>query len=282
MSYFQNVFKQDIILPILLADNQYSPNFKIGLNSGRGDENLLSWKEPPYDLSGNDADGDSNNTLTIGFAIDPAFKNWSYISINIATGAASASAVTPEEIVENLNGSATFADRFTAEVGKFKSGKSRVIITQTMPVHRLRSYIVRGRAETKLDFNQKAPVKELPSFFERHTIDNRFVDGSLGNLILLNPSSSDVDVNIIDAAGLDSGVVQADWQLFGGCSGLFTFKKQTVDGSNRITAIIEYPAGAVAGDFAKRTTYTYSGVQTSPLTIAEVPYVLQSGDLITP
>lgn len=77
-------------------------------------------------------------------------------------------------------------------------------------------------------------------------------------------------------------VIHADYQLLRGRSGLFTFKKQTVDGSSRITEIIEYPAGALVGDFAKKTTYTYTAAQTSPDKIIETPYCLGSSDLVIP
>lgn len=87
---------------------------------------------------------------------------------------------------------------------------------------------------------------------------------------------------MINAAGFVAADVKTDWELFRGRSGIFNFKKQTVDGSNRITQIIEYPAGALAGDFAKITLYTYSGANTSPSTITEIPYTLLSGDIVTP
>ena len=81
---------------------------------------------------------------------------------------------------------------------------------------------------------------------------------------------------------MDSSTVREDYQLLEGRSGLFTFKNQTIDGSNRITQIIEYPAGAVEGDFAKKITYTYTAANTAPDEIFEEPYTLQSADLITP
>jgi hypothetical protein len=127
----------------------------------------------------------------------------------------------------------------------------------------------------------------MPSYFSRHTIanfiehgpggDNAYPD-SLGLLIQLTQPTDDW---YITNAGL-STVASADYQLLYGRSGLFTFTKNTVDGSNRITSKIEYPAGAVAGMFAKKIDYTYSGANTSPSQITEIPYVLTSGDLITP
>jgi hypothetical protein len=56
----------------------------------------------------------------------------------------------------------------------------------------------------------------------------------------------------------------------------------TVDGSDRITQIIEYPAGAVEGDFARKINYTYTSANTNPSTITEIPYVLTDSDLVNP
>ena len=80
-----------------------------------------------------------------------------------------------------------------------------------------------------------------------------------------------------------ASAMQADWSLLKGRgSGLFMFHKLTYDGSGRTTVDLEYPAGAVVGDFAKRTSYTYTGANTYPDQITEIPYTLASGDLVTP
>jgi hypothetical protein len=110
-----------------------------------------------------------------------------------------------------------------------------------------KTYISNTSAESKLRFNKKAGVAELPSYFSRHTIANiGEYDGSAGMLIELSNPVSGVDVAIVDDAGLDSSTVQSDYELLAGRSGLFNFQKITVDGSDRITQIIEYPAGSVA------------------------------------
>lgn len=87
---------------------------------------------------------------------------------------------------------------------------------------------------------------------------------------------------IISDEGFTPANLKTDWELNGGKHTGFMFKKQTIDGSNRVTELIEYPAGSVAGDPASRTVYTYSGANTNPSTVAEMPWVLRSGDLITP
>jgi hypothetical protein len=76
--------------------------------------------------------------------------------------------------------------------------------------------------------------------------------------------------------------VKNDYQLLRGRSGLFNFQKITVDGSDRITLIIEYPAGALVGDLGRKIAYTYTGAKTHPDQITEIPYVLASTDLVTP
>jgi hypothetical protein len=90
-----------------------------------------------------------------------------------------------------------------------------------------------------------------------------------------------VDVNG-NSLGLDDSNGQADWQLLGGRSGLFMFSKIAMDGDN-IETIIEYPAGAITGDLAKKTTYVYDGGNgTQPTEITEEPYTLLYTDLIGP
>jgi len=78
--------------------------------------------------------------------------------------------------------------------------------------------------------------------------------------------------------------VHADYQLLRGRSGLFQFQKLTYDVNHRVISAIEYSAGALVGDLAKKTTYHYATNDTNndPDIIAEVPYTLTSSDLVTP
>lgn len=87
---------------------------------------------------------------------------------------------------------------------------------------------------------------------------------------------------MITNAGFTPANLLEDWELLAGRSVLFNFRKNVIDGSNRITQIIEYQAGARAGDLAMKTQYTYTGANTNPDQVTEVPYVLLSGDLVTP
>jgi hypothetical protein len=291
MAFFLNVFDDDFEGNLLLGDRHHIPKFVCRKNAGRGKEVVAAWNRGPYNLSGNDSDGNVKKNLKITFCLH-ATKNWATLQIDLTNGAASASAVTPEEVVSILNANTLFAERFNAGFGQFETDTvRRVLIRQKKPCTEFRFYIERGQAESVIGFNARAGVDELPSYFAKHTIANRFTyPDSEGRLIQLDPSGSTVDAAIINNAvdfkgtslGYSSSTVQADYQLLRGKSGIFIFKKITVDGSNRITAIIEYPAGAQAGDFAKKTTYSYTSTNTNPDKIAEIPYVLASGDLITP
>lgn len=284
MSFFQNPFTQDFIAPWLLSDRQYNPDFKCPRNAGRGDEMVVSFGEAPFNLSGNDGDGNSKAVLTISFALNDT-KNWADLAVTI-TGS-SLSAITLQEVVTSLQANAVFNDYFTARVRT----DNKIEIKQNKPVTSMKFFIKNGRAESVLLFNKLAGVSEMPTFFQRHTIANRFTyTDSQNALILLDASGSVVDANVIDNAvdnkgvslGFSHSTVQADWQLIKGKSGIFNFQKITVDGSNRITQIIEYSAGSVAGDLARKINYTYSGANTNPSQITEIPYTLTSGDLVTP
>lgn len=293
MSFFQNPHSWDFQGSWVLGDRHLSPEFRSPSNKGRGDEIVVIWGIPPYDLSGNDVSGNSTDTLVIKFAYND-LKTWHELSINVASGAASSSAVTPVEIINNLNGNSPFSTFFTASLGNLDSDidvKNRVVIRQKKPTPQLRFYIVNGRAEEKLNFNKKAGVSELPAYFDRHSVGNHttFIDGQ-SMLVLLKPSENDVDANIIDNAvdaygfslSLDSGTVREDYALLRGRSGIFTFQNITVDGSDRITQIIEYHAGALAGDLSRKIQYAYSGDNTKPSQITEIPHLLADGDLVIP
>lgn len=295
MSFFQNVFTSDFEGNWVLGDRQHVPKFVVHPNTGRGDEYVVAWNQGPYDLSGNDADGtNSSDTLEIMYALREP-KNWAKILVDIMSGADDTSSVTASEVVTALKADTLFAERFSASLSGFDgvTGLTRISIRQKKPITEMRFYVKNGRAEEKIGFNARAGVQELPTYFARHSIDNRFTHtDSQNHIIELDISGSTVDLNIVlnatdvhgvaVAFGWDGTTEQTDWELLKGRSGIFNFQKITVDGSDRITQIIEYPAGAIVGDFARKIIYTYTGVNTNPTTIAEVPYNLESGDLITP
>jgi hypothetical protein len=290
MPFYQNPFISEFQGYWVLGDRQHIPTFKIPHNAGRGDERVMVFNEGPYDLSGVDADGNSHDTLNIEFALHNNFKHISSLAITIT--ATDMTAVRPDEIASSLNADSVFSGFFSAEViNRFDAeGNSlRLSIQQQKPENQLRFYIKNGQAEEVLKFNKKIGVGEIPSYFARHTIENRDnYDDAQNMLIELDVAGSAVDAAIVDEAvdhlgeslGLDSSTVRDDYEMLEGRSGLFTFKKQTIVGTD-LTEVIEYHAGAKAGDLAKKTVYAghVSGI---PAEITEVPYTLLPGDIISP
>lgn len=282
MPFFQNPFSREFIAPWLLGDRKYIIDFKCPPNSGRGKDHVIAYGTAPFDLSGNDLDGQAKNVLTIIFCPDNT-KNWTNIAVTIT--AYSLSSVSIHEIVSSLNADQLFANYFSAFV---QNGKLSITSKREGIIN---FYVKNAQAESVLKFNKMAGVSEIPTFFAKHAIENcHLSDENLGLLILLHPDTSDEDAAIIDNAvdfkgnliGFNSSDVKEDWELLNGRCGLFTFKKMTVDLSDRVTEVIEYSAGSVAGDLSKKTTYSYTSSNKNPDKIVEIPYTLQSGDLVTP
>jgi len=294
MSFFQNPFTEDWRGIWVLGDRHHQPTFICPRNSGRDDELIISWADDTFDLSGNDSDGDASDTLKIRFAIFPEFRRWAQLSIDVTTAASNTAAVTHAEIVTSLNDDAQFAGWFTASQN---AQNGRTQIRSRRDSAELRFYIENGQAEESLRFNAKSGVAELPTYFDRHKVVHLLTAAeitafrdNMNQLIPLDPGANNVDAAVIDdnldaygkSTGLDSGTVRADWQLLKGQSGIFTFQNITVDGSDRITEIIEYSAGAAAGALARKIEYSYTGANKNPDQITEIPHTLESGDLVTP
>ena len=299
MSFFQNPFLSEFRGNWVLADRHHIPAFVVPGNKGRGEEVVSVWNQnPPYNLSGNDADGNTTDTLVIRYALRGE-HNWATLSIDITAGAVSDLAVTPQEIASALNANTTFAGFFQAVAAPDRFGNTsgpalyRVSIKQKKPITEFRFYIVNGRAEEVLQFNARAGVAELPTYFDRHTVDNaiarNFVDGQ-GAIVDLDPVANAVDAAVIDNAvdaygrslNFDSGTVRADWELLEGRSGLFQFSSASSDATADSTSqTLVYPAGAKAGDLAKKTIIVVDSTAGIANTF-EIPYTLTSGDLITP
>ena len=279
MPYFQNLFTADFEGNWLLADRHHIPKFVCPRNAGRGDEVVVVWNNGPYDLSGNDSDSNSTDTLEIVFALNNE-KNWATLSVDITASAASSSAVTPPEILAALNADPSFNDWFHAHLGpSLNSSPNKVItIKQKKPIVNFRFYINNGRAEEVLGFNSRAGVAELPTYFARHSIENRFEFEDSANMLIELDASNAVDQKIIDGAkdakgnlkGFSYTSVSPDWSLLSGRSGLFEFTN-AVDGSTDII----YSAGAKEGDLAKKIVV--SGGNTFVM-----PHTLEASDLITP
>lgn len=269
MSFFQNLFNSEFRGNWTLDDKKYSLTFICPAN--QNSSNFQStYNVGPWDLNGKE-------NLTLNYAYDPEFKN--YTALNVDVSGENSSSTTVNEVCDALNSDETFASMFRANL----NGSAVVITANPTRKKEIKLWISNSGAEQSLRFNKKAGVSELPSYFARHTIENRFnFPDSTGQLILLDENDS-ADQDIIESAGFSPSDMKQDWELIAGrASGLFTCQKLTVDGSDRITQIIEYPTGAVAGAFARKINYTYSGGNINPDTVTEIPYVLATGDLITP
>lgn len=300
MAFFQNPFAAEFRCNLLLSDRQYNITFVIPGNAGRGDDLVMAWNPPPYDLGINDADGNPRAFLNITFAQDrDDFRNWNTISLDITTTAANVNAVTLDEIVSALNSNIAFNSFFIAFVQPpaivRTPGGPRIIIKQRNPVCSLKFFIVNGQAEEALRFNARAGVAEAICTCSRDTIANRFLYPEGANhIIQLDPQAaggtSFVDNAVISLAtdkkgnplNLNPANPLRDDELLAGRSGLFVFKQITVDVLDRITRIIEYQAGAEEGDLGKRIDFTYTGANTNPDQITEVPHCLLPADFVTP
>lgn len=289
MPFFQNPFKDEFRASVPLGDRHYTPTFVLKENAGRAQDAVWAFVASPFDLSGTDPEGDDSDTLNICYAMYGT-KNWATMSIDVTTAAASSAAVTSSEIVNSLNANVAFAERFVAEIGQFENKAWRVVIRQKRPITEFRFYIVNGQAEHFIKFNGRAGVAELPTYYSRHTIANRFsFEDSQGCLIELDPTN-DVDAAVIDGAvdykgvtlGYSSSDVQDDWELLKGSSGLFQFTKgPSVNVVTATETVVVYPAGARAGDLAMKTV-TRKDAGGLVVQKFEMPYTLESGDLITP
>jgi hypothetical protein len=275
MSFFQNPIGEEFrgSWPI---DQQ--ANFFIGANTNNIAE-MVSGNAEPYDFS-------VVTNFIINIAYDPLRVGYTPISVNVV--GATPAATTASEVVALLNANALFADNFTAYLinatkgpitygGPFKVG-----IRCTKARQAARMYVTNAGAEQKLRFNYRALVKEMPTYFERFTIAERFNYPIGPNLLVQLDPLNPVDAAVILAAGFTSLVPLLDWQLLADRSNTHTFAKITQDGSGRITQIIEYFCGAKAGDMARKINYTYTGANTIPNQITTIPYTLTGADLVTP
>lgn len=275
MSFFQNPIGEEFrgSWPI---DQQAIFFIKANLNN-IGE--MVSGNAEPYDFS-------VVTDFTINIAYDPNRLGYTPITVNVA-GAIPA-ATTAVEVVAALNADPLFADNFTAQIINATSGPTsygppfKVLIRCKKARQSARIYVTNAGAEEKLRFNYRAEVKELPTYFSRFTIAERFNYPTGPNLLVELDPLDPVDAAVIIAAGLDPLAMQADWQLLADRSNTHTFAKITQDGSGRITEIIEYFCGAVAGDMARKIQYVYTGLNTIPDQITTIPYTLTGADLVTP
>jgi hypothetical protein len=185
MSFFQNLFDAEYEGYWTLGDYKgYSLTFKVPANKNKG-EAFIAWNTEPYDLS-------ASGNLTINFAYDPEFKNFASLTVNVA--GATPGATLASEIRDILNSTAGFSDWFTAGIdnstrggGERAGGPFRLFIRQKKSNTAFRTYVSNTGAELKLKFNKFAGVADIPSYFEKDTIANRFATPeSNGRLIRLS------------------------------------------------------------------------------------------------
>lgn len=273
MPFFQNVYDFEFRPTLIGSDRQYQTGWKLKANTNRSDY-MLSGNIEPYNLSG-------NNILTLNYCYDPNFVN--YASLPVTISASSLSSATAQEVVTSLNSNSNFSSLFVALVypsSNVPTSPNKILIKGLRSKGNFRAYVSNTSAETILSFNKNAPIAELPTLFEKYTVANRFAYPNLGadRIIKLNTSDT-YEASLITAAGLNPSSPTPDWKLLAGSSDSYWFYNRTYT-SGVISSEIKYPAGATAGFLAKKTFYLYSG---SDLTaVMETPYVLASGDLVTP
>lgn len=185
MSFFQNLFDAEYEGYWTLGDYKgYSLTFKVPSNKNKG-EAFIAWNTEPYDLS-------ASGNLTINFAYDPEFKNFASLTVNVS--GATPGATLASEIRDILNGTTGFSDWFTAGIdnptrggGERSGGPFRLFIRQKKSNTAFRTYVANSGAELKLKFNKFAGVADIPSYFEKDSIANRFATAeSNGRLIRLS------------------------------------------------------------------------------------------------
>jgi len=272
MSFYQNPFEHEYH-GVMLVDAGQQLDFKIGPNQNNSTR-MITWNLEPFNL-----------TTYVNFAVLWSLnggRDYAKYHHTFATGT-----YTAQQIADLLNAVDNFSGTFTAS-----SDHGRLVFTAKSPLpysmNGFKAYIPNTpaagesatSAEQAFGFNLKAPIREMPSYFDRHTVANsRTYADCLACLVDVDEST---EAWVLTRMSL-STTPKTDWELLYGRTTQFKFHKRVVNGTNQVTSDIEYNAGARVGDLAKKTTYSYSsGSDTHAAVEAEVPYVLQSGDLITP
>lgn len=198
MSYFQNLFNDYYGYYTVGDSSGFKLTFKVPANKNHG-EFFINWNTGPYDFSS------FGSNLTFNFAFDPSFKNWSSFTVDVA--GADSSATTVYEIIDILNNDSNFKDWYTAGI----YNNNKIGIRQKRPSTQFHTYISNSEAEFALKFNKNAGIADIPSYFDKDTIDNRFVSQiahghliRLGKTIVGNTASDSTAVTVINH-GLSNG-----------------------------------------------------------------------------
>lgn len=279
MSFFQNVFNFEFRPTIFGSDRQYQTTWNVPANVN-SPEYMINHQVGPYDLS-----APGNNVLTLMYAYDPSLLGYS--PLNAAITGADMTAVTASEVVSSLNSNSIFSGMFQASLfsaRNFPFAPQKILIKYTKNAGggHIRAYITNTGAETVLQYNRNSPIRQLPTYYERWDMQERFQYPTLGpdRLILLDPGANAYEAQLIQWQGMDPNAPLADWQLLRGSNDAYFFFNTVYNTSGQITQETKYYAGASIGDLAKKTYYLYSG--TTLCAKLETPYTLQSGDLISP
>lgn len=226
MSFFQNVF-DDYIGNWSLSSStgkEAALSFKVPGNKNRG-QAILCWNAGPFDLS----DG---GILTINFAFDPSFKN--FVTINIDVTGEDDTATTALEIVTILNLDANFSSWYVAYLENNQS--NRILIEQKKSTNFFKTYITNSGAELVMKFNKKAGVVDIPSYFEKDSISNRFELNSNGVLTKLGSAiSSNTLANPSIVNTSEHGLVDGDVVYITGSN-----STPSINGSQIVTVIDAY------------------------------------------
>ena len=220
--------------------SSYKLTFKVPANRNHG-EFVVCYNTGPYDFVAN------GPYLKFNVAIDPAFKNWSSFLVDV-TGVDPA-ITTNYEVVDKLNANSDFKDWFTASV--YNSGL--VGIRQKRPVTQMHSYVSNYQAEFALKFNKNAGIADIPSYFDKDTIENRFATNTsngclirLGKTIVGNSVANPTVVTVVNH-GLTTGdyvyIINSNStpSIDGGYS-------VTVTGNNTFTVPVNVTAAGSSGE----------------------------------
>jgi hypothetical protein len=170
MAFYQNLFNEYLGNYVVGDSRAFTLTFKVPQNRNHG-EFFICWNAGNYDLS-------SNSDLTFNYAFDSEFKSWSSFTVDISGN--DPNQTTVYEIVSILNQDSTFSQFYTASIYK----NSQVGIRQNKPASTFRTYISNTSAEIALRFNKFAGIGDLPTYFEKDTIENRYLIPTANNHLI--------------------------------------------------------------------------------------------------
>lgn len=273
MAFFQNPFEFTFNGSLFGIGPQYTISYNIGANRNKSNY-ITAYNVEPYDLS-------SGSELTFNIAIDPDMLH--FASFTVTLNGSNINAITAAEIAASLNADSNFKQYFTAKTIKLlpNDQKNTILIVAKDRLF-FRCYVSNTSACFPLAINKYAPVKEMPDLFQQYSVQKIFNYLNLGSqrILYLDPSNLD-DAQVITNAGFNPLNPTPDWKLLAGSSPLYTFTKTVYVSGSQIDYQLVYNAGAIAGQMCKKIIYQYDG-SSNVIGLLEIPYILQSGDLITP